>query len=140
MADYAQSAFGMKAWVAQAYANIAVSDKPDNHSSTQTLRACNRLLQDDSGGVDPLSSELAHEVVRLNKAMPLAPNREATMHCVLDLLGLQYAEPDEKERLLAALGSYLKNHEFADDGHFRAFTKAVDAANTPNTPDTDPAP
>lgn len=134
IAAHAQTVFGMKTWIANAYANIACGGKPEKHSSTPTLRACNRLLKDDSGSVDPLVGELASEVVRLNNGLSLEPNNEATMHCVLDLLGLEYAEPEEKERLLNALGTYLQNHEFATDGHFRSFSKAIASASTPSTP------
>ena len=126
MAAHARSAFGMRVWVADAYAQIATAPSPDNHSATATLRACSTLTEDDSGSVDPLAAALAKEVLRLNKTtVALTPNTEATMHTVLDILGLKYAEPAEKEKLLAALGSYLENHEFADDGHFRHFARVV---------------
>lgn len=132
LADHARVAFGMRSWIADAYAAIATAEEPTNHSATATLRACNKLTQDDSGSVDPLASALAHEVLRLNTpGVALVPNTEATMHTLFDVLGLEYAEPEEKAKLLAALGTYLNAHEFADDGHFRAFAKAVEDVNAP---------
>lgn len=131
LSSHARVAFGMRAWIADAYADIATASPAKEHSATATLRACSRLTSDDSGSVDPLTSVLAQEVLRLNSSdVALAPNDEATMHTVLDLLGLQYAEPEEKTRLLSALGSYLKSHEFADDGNFRKFASVVDAASS----------
>ena len=128
MAAHACSAFGMPVWVADAYAQIATAAPPDEHSATATLRACSRLTQDDSGSVDPLAAALAREVLRLNKTtVALTPNTEATMHTVLDLLGLKYAEPEEQAKLLATLGSYLENHEFAEDENFRRFAKVVES-------------
>ena len=133
IASHARVAFGMRSWVADAYAAIATAPEPENHSATETLRACNKLTEDDSGSVDPLSAALAHEVLRLNDtSVALTPNTEATMHTLLDVLGLDAAEPEEKAKLLAALGSYLKNHEFADDGNFRAFSKVVDSVGQPD--------
>ena len=135
IASHARVAFGMRSWVADAYAAIATAPEPENHSATATLRACNKLTEDDSGSVDPLSAALAHEVLRLNDtSVALTPNTEATMHTLLDVLGMEHAEPDEKAKLLAALGSYLKNHDFADDGNFRAFAKVVDAASEAGGP------
>ena len=127
--DHAISAFGMRTWIAKAYADIETANAPENQSSSSTLRACTKLTQDDSGSVDPLVSALANEVLRLNKsAVALAPNPEAAMLTVLDLLGLQYAEPEEKQKLLNALSAYVENHEFSSDGDFKQYAKALDGA------------
>ena len=135
IAEHARSAFGMRSWIADAYADIATAEEPSSHSATSTLRACNKLTRDDTGNVDPLVSALAYEVLRLNQAtVALTPNMEATMRTVLDLLGLQYAEPEEKTKLLATLGSYLRNHEFADDAHFRHFANVIQGADETQGP------
>lgn len=137
IADHAISAYGMRTWIANAYADIATAKAPSDGSASSTLRACTKLTQDDCGSVDILVSSLASEVLRLNKsAVALAPNPEATMLTVLDLLGLQYAEPEEKDKLLKALGSYVANHEFAGDGNFRAYAKALGSA--PSDPSFEP--
>lgn len=137
IADHAISVFGMRSWIANAYADIETATAPENQSASSTLRACTKLTQDDCGSVDPLVSALANEVLRLNKStVALAPNPEATMLTVLDLLGLQYAEPDEKEKLLSALSSYVANHEFAGDGDFRQYAKAL--ATAPTDPSFEP--
>lgn len=68
MADYARSAFGMRSWIADVYADIATAPTPSGRSSVSTVRACAKLIQDDTGKVDPLVSLLATEVLRLNQA------------------------------------------------------------------------
>lgn len=136
LATHARAAFGMRAWIADAYADIATSVPPDNHSATATLRACSELSGDDSGSVDPLTTALAGEILRLNNlTMASQPNNDATMHLLLDALGLQEAEPEEKRSLLLALGTYLENHDFSDDHNFKTFAAVVDALNTSASPE-----
>lgn len=131
LAAHACAAFGMRAWIADAYADIATSVPPENHSATAALRACKKLSGDDSGSVDPLTAALAGEIVRLNNlATTSQPNDNATMHLLLDALGLQEAEPAEKRSLLLALGAYLENHDFSDDNNFKTFAAVVDSLNT----------
>ena len=48
LATHARAAFGMRAWIADAYADIATAVPPENHSATATLRACSQLPEDDS--------------------------------------------------------------------------------------------
>ena len=129
MADYARTAFGMRSWIANVYADIATASTPSGRSSVSTVRACTKLVQDDTGKVDPLVALLATEVLRLNQAkLALEHNHETTMHLVLDLLGFQHASPVEQKQFLKSLRSYLANHEYADDRNFQQYAKSLSRA------------
>ena len=133
MADYARSVFGMRSWIADAYADIATAPTPSGRSSASTARACAKLIQDDTGKMDPLVSLLATEVLRLNQAkIALEHNHETVMHLVLDLLDFEHASPDEQERLLTSLRSYITRHECVDDRNFQQYAQAL--SRVENTP------
>lgn len=68
MADYARSAFGMRSWIADVYADVSYRPTPSGRSSVSTVRACAKLIQDDTGKKWILVSLLATEVLRLNQA------------------------------------------------------------------------
>ena len=44
MADYARSVFGMRSWIADAYADIATAPTPSGRSSASTVRACAKFI------------------------------------------------------------------------------------------------
>lgn len=127
IAARASSLFGMKYWIASAYAKITTSPPtPNAGSSVDTLRACQKLLDDDSGAVDPLVLALAKEVQILNKiALPHHPNPKATMGQILVLLDLEHAEESQRQELLKTLFSYLGNHECSEDKNFKEWQHAV---------------
>ena len=52
-------------------------------------------------------------------------NHETAMHLVLDLLGFEHASPDEQERLLTSLRSYIDRHECVDDRNFQQYAQAL---------------
>ena len=54
------------------------------------------------------------------------------MHLVLDLLGFEHASPDEQERLLTSLRSYITRHECVDDRNFQQYAQAL--SRVENTP------
>ena len=83
--------------------------------------------------MDPLVSLLATEVLRLNQAkIALEHNHETVMHLVLDLLDFEHASPDEQERLLTSLRSYITRHECVDDRNFQQYAQAL--SRVENTP------
>lgn len=133
MAGYACSVFGMRSWIADVYADIATAPTPSGRSSASTVRACAKLIQDDTGKMDPLVSLLATEVLRLNQAkIALEHNHETVMHLVLDLLDFEHASPDEQERLLTSFRSYITRHECVDDRNFQQYAQAL--SRVENTP------
>lgn len=71
LAMYAGRVFGMKAWVSELYARIVLA-KPQKNIHVSPLvvyKACQKLIADDSGSVDPLVAALAKELVRLNSEL-----------------------------------------------------------------------
>ena len=123
-----------KAWLAELSLRLSQQPLPDVHtpSTPDAIQVCLNLLEDDSGGVSPLTVELAKEIVALNQPRVDAPAQadiqarmQNSLDPVLKLLDWDNAEPEAQAMLKSALLKYLESHECADDKNFVDFRNSL---------------